>query len=151
VRRLSELEQTLNKDSQSSASSSDSVSKPPIKPDLKPDVKPVSQYDLKPDPKPESKHDLKSDTKPEPKHDLEPDVKPPPKPAVQPSVTLDPTPSPADLGLTKKEPSKTESKPQKEANLVISSTQQSHYDTLIQFAAVELEGSVKKSTNYSRT
>lgn len=52
----------------------------------------------------------------------------PKAPAVVESISVDPTPSPADLGIKKAVPPE----------------EQGRYDTLMQFAAVELEGTVKK-------
>lgn len=85
-------------------------------------------------------------------------VAPPPKqPEYTPSVSIDPTPSPADLGIKKKvetpppppPPPKPPaaatpsmpSQPMKE----ISKSKQSQYDTLLQFASVELEGKIQKN------
>ncbi len=56
---------------------------------------------------------------------------PPPVPVAAPSITEDPIPTPADLGK----------KPQ---NLKETMKKQSRYDTVTQFAAVELGGSLKK-------
>lgn len=71
---------------------------------------------------------------------------PAPAKAEQPprhSVTEDPTPSPADLGI---KPKKTPTPPQplQQPPTPLPPQQQSRYDTLLQFAAVELEGTVQK-------
>lgn len=86
-----------------------------------------------------------------PKEQVQPEVpKPPtapPPPITAPpspiaSVSEDPTPQPADLEFAPpKQPAKAAA-PRKEIDPKI----QSRYDTLLQFAAVELEGSVHKKT-----
>jgi DNA polymerase-3 subunit gamma/tau len=70
---------------------------------------------------------------------------------IQLSVTEDPTPSRADLGL---KPQKTAPKLSEPAEKVAVKIEipppmhkQSHYDTILQFAAVELEGTLKKHIN----
>lgn len=81
---------------------------------------------------------------------------PPPAPApvvmqqknlTVPSVSEDPTPTPADLGIKKKpEPMPpAPPTPQSEPAKMISKTKQSQYDTLLQFASVELEGKIQKN------
>jgi DNA polymerase-3 subunit gamma/tau len=64
-----------------------------------------------------------------------------------PSITEDPTPSMADLGVKEKNKSKAAAplRPQEEIKMQpISMVQQNRYDTLLQFAAVELEGTIQK-------
>jgi len=61
---------------------------------------------------------------------------PPAPPAPKPvenlgSTTVDPTPTPQDLG-------------KKPAPLILDKSKQSRYDTILQFAAVELEGTIQK-------
>jgi len=78
----------------------------------------------------------------------------PMKPAYQ-ATAEDPTPSPADLGIKMPKavpiaPAKTptphqQSIPSSEAKNQTSTHQPHRYDTLLQFAAVELEGTVKKT------
>ncbi len=65
-------------------------------------------------------------------------VKAPPKVKKKetPALTVDPTPTPEELGI---KPS-----PDKKTAAKISAEQQSRYDTLMHFAAVELEGTVQK-------
>lgn len=64
---------------------------------------------------------------------------PTPKPApatskAEPSITIDPTPSSADLGI----------KSVKKNSRTLKPEEQSRYDTILNFAAVELEGTIKK-------
>ncbi len=74
------------------------------------------------------------------------------------SMTEDPTPSRADLGLKevaapkpkpqpKPQPKAPEPQPQIAPAAPIDSLTQSRYDTILQFAAVELEGSVQRKPN----
>lgn len=68
----------------------------------------------------------------------QPQPKPSPAPALvaSSSVKEDPTPTPADLGIKKQaEPPRQE----------ISRSKQSQYDTMLQFASVELEGKIQKN------
>jgi DNA polymerase III subunit gamma/tau len=55
-----------------------------------------------------------------------------------PSLAVDPTPTPEDLGI------KTPTPPEKKKGAKITAEKQSRYDTLMHFAAVELEGTVQK-------
>lgn len=69
-----------------------------------------------------------------------------------PSITIDPTPTQADLNFSK--PTKKKKVPQKKVEKKPASTpnevnsadlkEQHHYDTVLQFAAVELEGQLEK-------
>lgn len=77
---------------------------------------------------------------------------PPPHPLVTPqhlgSITEDPTPTSEELGI-KKKPKKVATEapsapPPSDKNVVPKQEKQSHYDTLLQFAAIELEGTVQK-------
>lgn len=52
----------------------------------------------------------------------------------QPSISIDPTPSPADLGIIEPDPVKSP----------MDKRAQNKYDTILQFAAVELEGRIQK-------
>lgn len=71
------------------------------------------------------------------------------------SITEDPTPTKADLGIREKAkpkpiekasaPVELGSRPTEEAKAV-TAQQQSRYDTLLQFATVELEGTIRKNT-----
>lgn len=65
-----------------------------------------------------------------------PSPKPAPKAISAPSVSIDPTPTPSDLGLKAVKPSTPSPKP----NL----QNQHKHDTLMQFAAVELEGTLQR-------
>lgn len=62
---------------------------------------------------------------------------------IQLSVTEDPTPSREDLGLKPKKTASISSAPAPVAKIA-PMHKQSHYDTLLQFATVELEGSLQK-------
>lgn len=70
------------------------------------------------------------------------------KPKEEPSLTVDPTPSKADLGIKEKKAppleQKNESKTSEEVKSKIP-TKNFKIDTVLQFAAVELEGIVKKT------
>jgi len=55
----------------------------------------------------------------------------PPKGVPEPSISEDPTPTPADLGIKVK--------------AAVPKAKQSQYDTLLQFASVELEGKIQKN------
>jgi len=76
----------------------------------------------------------------------------PTQPPVAPSITEDPTPTPADLGIEKKTAPKPKPKPQPSAKVsaAIPPEKQYRYDTLLQFAAVELEGTIQKNPQNTR-
>lgn len=74
---------------------------------------------------------------------------PPIQPAPVLSISEDPTPTPEDLGLkAPKKPKAIKSEPpassQAVSKVLISPEKQSRYDTILQFAAVELEGTIQK-------
>ena len=80
-----------------------------------------------------------------------PKVSPPPPVEIQPklqeaslgTISVDPTPSKADLGLKE-----TPAKPANvQAQTKIEPARQSRFDTILQFAAIELEGTIQKKTN----
>lgn len=73
-------------------------------------------------------------------------------PSPTPSVTEDPTPTPADLGLEKKPKPKPKQKTQPSAEKIatIPPEEQYRYDTLLQFAAIELEGTIQKNPQNTR-
>jgi DNA polymerase-3 subunit gamma/tau len=93
---------------------------------------------------------------------------PPPKPITPPpssSISIDPTPTPADLGIVKKTapkpppvknyPSEAFSRPEPVKEVTPSPPppaappqgKPGRYDTLLQFAAVELEGTIQRKTH----
>lgn len=82
------------------------------------------------------------------KKELTASAQTPKKPSLADSISEDPTPTAADLGVKKaaaKEPAKSkEVKPQAEVK-PIPKTKQGQYDTLLQFAAVELEGKIQRN------
>jgi DNA polymerase-3 subunit gamma/tau len=87
----------------------------------------------------------KPPTPPEPHLPPQP---PPPTPSPEPlppSINVDPMPTPADLGIRekKKAPQVALTPPQP-----LSPQEKNRYDTLIQFAAVELEGTIQKTSNF---
>lgn len=75
----------------------------------------------------------------------------PPQPQVKPkniesSISEDPTPTKADLGIKEKPlpaPIELGARPTPEA-VAVTTQQQSRYDTLLQFATIELEGTIQK-------
>jgi DNA polymerase III subunit gamma/tau len=80
---------------------------------------------------------------------------PTPPPAFPPSINEDPRPTPADLGLREKKKSSSERPApiqsaetiSSQSNRALSPEEKRRYDTLLQFAAVELEGTIQKTTN----
>lgn len=71
-------------------------------------------------------------------------------PVPAPSVTEDPTPTPADLGIEKKPKPKTKPQPTAKRGTTIPPEKQYRYDTLLQFAAIELEGTIQKNPQNTR-
>jgi len=133
VRRLSELEQKLSSSPQGSSTISNAPPAPPIP------LKPIQAAPQK--------------------QQLSPALS---QPAVS-STTVDPSPSKADLGIKERKavaapinntptppaPIELGARPTPEAKQV-SLQQQSHYDTIMQFAAIELEGTLQKKA-FNRT
>lgn len=124
VRRLTELEQNLK---------GGAVSLPP----------PSSPNKLPPPPKPTVQEDL-YDTQPQTQnldHTKAPGLDDRKSVQIFNSVSEDPTPTQADLGIK-------EHKPKTAAKIELSSVEslkrQSRYDTILQFAAVELEGKIQR-------
>ncbi len=62
------------------------------------------------------------------------------------SMSVDPTPTKADLGIKETSPSPKPT-PAAQAALNIDPNKQSRYDTILQFAAIELEGTIQKKTS----
>ncbi|MBA3723240.1 MAG: DNA polymerase III subunit gamma/tau [Parachlamydiaceae bacterium] len=164
VRRLSELEKQINEKglnnpepSPKLVQKSINTPEPSFETVLSSKTIPTAQVELKPF--------LQSTPHPAPV----PIVKTPPivnvapvgsiKASPNPSISVDPTPTPADLGIKKSEQTKSTTQPQslqstkltpiaekKEPRPEIPLEKPNHYyDTLFHFAAVELEGKIKKN------
>ena len=136
VRKLTELEKNL--------SSSSSAEKPENKENITPKLPAKKQTELE-----KNLSSLPSAEKPETKENISPTL--PVKKLPENSLSIDPTPSPSDLGIKSSPPINSKIPPLKEAEnppatkppvqLLKNSYK---YDTLLQFAAVELEGTLQK-------
>ncbi len=165
VRRLTELEQVISGSSLATASSTAAtpLAKPPLAETLPPQPQqpqPIPQPPLLPPQPPQPQPPLPQPQPPAPQPPLPEPMPPqpqtPPLPPVvsqpktgssspqkktaayspslpQNSISVDPTPTPADLG--RKAPSPTFEK---------SSAKHHRFDTLVQFASIELEGTLEK-------
>lgn len=131
IRRLTELEQKLKM-------TGPITEAPPIeemrqvpapKPLPLPEASTATMPETVPRSKPKSLQPLV-----EPSSNLEPEK-------ILGTISHDPTPSKADLGI--KEPSK----PAAKMPISADSAKQSRYDTVLQFAAIELEGTIQKKTS----
>jgi DNA polymerase III subunit gamma/tau len=60
------------------------------------------------------------------------------------TISEDPTPSKADLGIKEPKPKAAPAQKKSNAPIEIEPEKQSRYDTLLQFAAIELEGTIQK-------
>lgn len=73
---------------------------------------------------------------------------PPATPKIVPSISEDPTPTPADLGIKTKTPKPLPIEPPPPVSSPLDHKKKKpahHYDTLLHFAAVELEGKIQKN------
>lgn len=100
----------------------------------------------KPTPEPTIPYTPPPPSKPTPTVQVPPPVAPIVIPKSADSMSIDPTPSPADLGIRSKPKEKTPDKPVEKVQPIkpVSPLQQSRYDTILQFAAIELEGTIQK-------
>lgn len=145
VRRLAELEQAIQGTSTTPVASNEIPPEPAIPYKPVPKAAPIAKIAIHETP-PEAPIPPKATPAPVPPPSLQREVS-------TASVTEDPTPTPADLGL-KKIPAPAAATPksplQPPATATpppVSAQKQNRYDTLLQFAAVELEGTVQKKTN----
>lgn len=161
VRQITEMEQALRADllANSSTPPYEPAKPEPLPEPKKPEPRPIPS-EPEPAPIPGVPEPLPEPSKPEPK---------PISPTAQASInstsiTIDPTPTPQELGIkissAKKElpeqkpeighaitapaPIELGARPSPEAQMA-ASKKQSRYDTILQFAAIELEGSLQKT------
>jgi len=138
IRRLSELEEKLGS---TPSPAPKQILPPPPAPSQPVPLQPIPAQPVPPSPQPV------------PPQIVNVEAKKVEKPEARSSVTEDPTPSPADLGIRLKKPIEAKIEAEKTAQVVVQQQplaplpplpQQSRYDTILQFAAVELEGTIQK-------
>lgn len=130
VRRLTDLEQKLGKESSS-------LETPPLKqPTIKKAIEAEPAISQKAAPQQEIAKPLA------PLKEVAANNSPPIIKANLGSESIDPTPSRADLGIKEVKPTQPAIEPKN--TTPIDSSKQSRYDTLMHFAAIELEGTIQK-------